>query len=323
MARLVLALLALCFAAGTASAQDNWPSKPIRFVIPFPPGSFADITMRIMQQKLGPRLGQTIVVDNRSGASGDIGSDVLARAAPDGYNFGIATNSTHGVSPALNPKLPYDPIKSFEMVSLVGEAPYVLITSPTLPAKNVGELIALAKQKPGQISYASVGPASLAHLAGALFSQMAEVKLNEVPYRSSAQSVMDTASGRIDLQFGTMAPVLPHVLNGSVKALAVTGLHRVAVLPDVPTLDESGLKGFEASLWLAVVAPAKTPRAIVERMNREVKAVLADPEVVEALKKQGVDATPSTPDELRARIERDIAKWKKLAEETGITMEEK
>ena len=149
MPRLVLALLALCLAAGTASAQGNWPSKPIRFVIPFPPGSFADITMRIMQQKLGPRLGQTIVVDNRSGASGDIGTDVLARATPDGYTFGIATNSTHGVSPALNPKLQYDPVKNFALVSLVGEAPYVLITSPTLPANTVAELIALAKKKPG------------------------------------------------------------------------------------------------------------------------------------------------------------------------------
>jgi len=321
MARLALALLALCFAAGAASAQDSWPTKPIRIVVPFPPGSFADITMRIMQQKLGPRLGQTLVVDNRSGASGDIGTEVVARAAGDGYTFGIATNSTHGVSPALNAKLPYDPIKNFEMVSLIGEAPYVLITSPTLPVKSVAELIALAKQKPGEINYASVGPASLAHLAGALFSQMADVKLNEVPYRSSAQSVLDTESGRIDLQFGTMAPVLPHVLNGKVKALAVTGPKRVAVLPDVPTLEESGLKGFEATLWLAMVAPAKTPAPILERMSREVKAVLSEPDVIKALEKQGVEATPSTPAELRARIEHDVAKWKKLAQETGITME--
>jgi tripartite-type tricarboxylate transporter receptor subunit TctC len=321
MPRLALALLALCLAAGTASAQDKWPVKPIRIVVPFPPGSFADITMRIMQQKLGPRLGQTIVVDNRAGASGDIGSDVVARATGDGYNFGIATNSTHGVSPALNPKLPYDPIRNFTMVSLLGEAPYVLITSPDLPAKNVAELIALAKRKPGEISYASVGPASLAHLAGALFSQMANVKLNEVPYKTSAQSVLDTESGRIDIQFGTMAPVLPHVLNGKVKALAVTGLKRAAVLPDVPTLDESGLKGFEASLWLGMVAPARTPPAVIERMNREVQAVLAEPDVVEALRKQGVEATPSTPEELRARIEHDVAKWKKLAQDVGITME--
>jgi len=321
MTRIALALIALCLAAGGASAQEKWPTKPVHFVVPFPAGSFADITMRIIQQKLGPRLGQTIVVDNRSGASGDIGSDVLARATPDGYTFGIATNSSHGVSPALNPKLPYDPIKDFAMVSLVGDAPYVLITSPSLPAKSVAELIALAKTKPGRLSYATVGPASLAHLAGALFSQMVGVTLTEVPYRSSAQSVLDTAEGRIDLQFGTMAPVLPHVLSGKVRALAVTSLRRAAVLPDVPTLDESGLKGFEASLWLAAVAPAKTPPAIVERMNAEFKAVLADHAVVDALKRQGIEATASTPEELRARIEHDIAKWKKLAAETGIKME--
>jgi tripartite-type tricarboxylate transporter receptor subunit TctC len=323
MSRLALALLALCLAAGDASAQADWPTKPVRFVIPFPPGSFADITMRIIQQKLGPRLGQTIVVDNRSGASGDIGSEILAKAAPDGYTFGIATNSTHGVSPALNPSLPYNAINDFSMVSLIGAAPYVLITSPNLPAKSVQELIALAKQKPNSISYASVGPASLAHLAGELFSQMANVKLTEVPYRSSAQSVLDTAEGRIDMQFGTMAPVLPHVKSGKVKGLAVTSLKRAAVLPDIPTLDESGLPGFEASLWLAVVAPAKVPPAIVAKMNSELKVVLADPDVVAALRLQGIEATPTTPEELRARIEQDIGKWKKLASETGITMEQK
>lgn len=321
MRRFALALIAICLAAGGAVRAADWPTKPVHFIVPFPPGSFADITIRILQQKLGPRLGQTIVVDNRSGASGDIGSEALARAKPDGYTFGIATNSTHGTSPALNPRLPYNAVNDFAMVSLIGDAPYVLITAPDLPVKSVQDLIALAKTKPGEVSYASVGPASLAHLAGALFSQMADVKLNEVPYRSSAQSVLDTQSGRIDLQFGTMAPVLPHVLSRKVKALAVTGLKRAAVLPDVPTLDESGLKGFEASLWLAVIAPAKTPPEMVERMNREVRAVLADPEVIEALRRQGIEATPSSPDELRARMAGDIAKWKKLAEETGISMD--
>ena len=321
MRRFALALIAICLAAGGGVRAADWPTKPVHVIVPFPPGSFADITIRLLQQKLGPRLGQTIVVDNRSGASGDIGSEALARAKPDGYTFGIATNSTHGTSPALNPRLPYNAVNDFAMVSLIGDAPYVLITAPDLPVKSVQDLIALAKTKPGEVSYASVGPASLAHLAGALFSQMADVKLNEVPYRSSAQSVLDTQSGRIDMQFGTMAPVLPHVLSGKVKALAVTGLKRAAVLPDVPTLDESGLKGFEASLWLAVIAPGKTPPEMVERMNREVRAVLADPEVVEALKRQGIEATPSSPDELRARMAGDIAKWKKLAQETGISMD--
>jgi tripartite-type tricarboxylate transporter receptor subunit TctC len=263
------------------------------------------------------------VIDNRSGASGNIGADMLAKSPPDGYNFGIATNSTHGVSPALNPSMPYDAVKDFAMVSLIGDAPYVLITTPDLPVRSVQELIALAKSKPGTLNYASAGPASLAHLAGALFEQMAGVKLTEVPYRSSSQSILDTTEGRIEMQFGTMGPVLPHIRAGKVKPLAVTSLKRIDILPDVPTLDESGLKGYDAVLWLAVVAPAGTPPAIVDRMNRELKAVLAEPDVVELLKAQGINAASSTPDELRQLIERDIDKWRKLAKETGITMDPK
>jgi tripartite-type tricarboxylate transporter receptor subunit TctC len=325
MKRFMIALLALGLCVGTASAQNdaNWPTKPIRFVVPFPAGSFADIALRILQQKLGARLGQQLVIDNRSGASGNIGADMLAKSPPDGYNFGIATNSTHGVSPALNPSMPYDAVKDFAMVSLIGDAPYVLITTPDLPVRSVQELIALAKSKPGTLNYASAGPASLAHLAGALFEQMAGVKLTEVPYRSSSQSILDTTEGRIEMQFGTMGPVLPHIRAGKVKPLAVTSLKRIDILPDVPTLDESGLKGYDAVLWLAVVAPAGTPPAIVDRMNRELKAVLAEPDVVELLKAQGINAASSTPDELRQLIERDIDKWRKLAKETGITMDPK
>jgi tripartite-type tricarboxylate transporter receptor subunit TctC len=325
MKRFALALLALGLCAGAASAQNdaNWPDKPIRFVVPFPAGSFADIALRILQPKLGARLGQQLVIDNRSGASGNIGADMLAKSPPDGYNFGVATNSTHGVSPALNPSLPYDPIKDFAMVSLIGDAPYVLITTPDLPVRSVQELIALAKSKPGALNYASAGPASLAHLAGALFAEMADVKLTEVPYRSSSQSILDTTEGRIEMQFGTMGPVLPHIRSGKVKPLAVTSLKRIDILPDVPTLDESGLKGYDAVLWLAVVAPAGTSPAIVARMNRELKEVLALPDVIELLKAQGINAEASTPDALRQLIERDIDKWRKLAKATGITMEAK
>src|SRR5712692_5828708 len=266
MHRLALVLLALGLAMPGAAAQGdaNWPDKPFRVVVPFPAGSLTDITMRILQQQIGSRLGQQLVIDNRSGASGNIGADALAKSPGDGYNFGLATNSTHAVATALNPRLPYDPIKDFALVSLIGDSPYVLITSPSLPANSVQELIALAKAKPGALNYASAGPTSLAHLAGALFAQMAGVKITEVPYRSSAQSVLDTSEGRIEMQFGTMAPVLPQVRAGKVKAL-----------PDVPTLAESGLPGYEASLWLAMVAPAATPPAIVARMGHELKEVLA------------------------------------------------
>jgi tripartite-type tricarboxylate transporter receptor subunit TctC len=313
----VLALLALCLAAGAAwSEPANWPERPIRFVVPFPAGSVADITLRILQPKLTMRLGQQLIIDNRSGASGNIGADILAKSPPDGYNFGVATDSTHGVSPALNPDLSYDAVKDFAMVSLLGESPYVLIAAPTLPVSSVKDLIALAQAKPRALSFASAGPTSLAHLAGVLFAQMANVELTEVPYRSSVGSILDTAQGRVEMQFATLGPVLPHIRGGKVKALAITSLERIDILSDVPTLDEAGLKGYNAVLWLAAVAPAATPPDVVARMNRELRAVLAMPDVVDALKAQGIDAAPSTPDELRALITGDIDKWRKLAQTT-------
>jgi tripartite-type tricarboxylate transporter receptor subunit TctC len=315
MKSIVPALLALCLAASPARSEPaTWPDKPIRFVTPFPAGSLIDITLRILQPKLGERLGQQIIIDNRSGASGNIGADVIAKSLPDGYTFGAATDSTHGVSPALNPDLSYDAVRDFAMVSLLGEAPYVLITAPTLPVASVKDLIAFAKAKPGALNYASAGPTSLAHLAGALFAQMAKVELTEVPYRSSAASILDTTQGRIEMQFATLGPALPHIRSGKVKALAVTSLRRIDILPDVPTLDEAGLAGYDAVLWLAVVAPAATPRDAVARMNRELRAVLSMPDVIDALKVQGIDAVSSTPDELKALITRDIEKWRKLAQ---------
>jgi tripartite-type tricarboxylate transporter receptor subunit TctC len=314
MKHVAAALLALCLAAGAARSEPaNWPDRPIRFVAPFPPGSFVDITLRILQPKLAVRLGQQLIIDNRSGASGVIGADLLAKSPPDGYNFGAATDSTHGVSPALNPDLPYDAVKDFAMVSLLGESPFALITSPALPVSSVKDLIALAKAKPGALNYASAGPTSLAHLVGALFAQMANVELTEVPYRSSAGSILDTAQGRIEMQFATLGPALPQIHAGKVKVLAVTSLKRIDILPDVPTLDESGLPGYDAVLWLAVVAPAGTPGDIVARMNREIRAVLAMPDVIEALRVQGLNAVSSTPDELRALIARNIDKWRKFA----------
>jgi tripartite-type tricarboxylate transporter receptor subunit TctC len=314
MKQVAPALLALCVAAAAAwSEPANWPDRPIRFVAPFPAGSLVDIALRVLQPRLGGRLGQQIVIDNRSGAGGNIGAEVLAKSPPDGYNFGVATDSTHAVSPALNGDLSYDPVKDFAMVSLLGEAPYVLITAPTLPVSSVQDLIALAGAKPRALNYASVGPTSLAHLAGALFAQMAHVEFTEVPYRSSAGSILDTAQGRIELQFATLGPALPYIRAGKVKVLAVTSLRRIDILPDVPTLDEAGLGGFEAVLWLAVVAPSATPRDVVGRLNRELVAVLAMPDVIAALKAQGLDAASSSPDALRALITHDIDKWRKFA----------
>jgi tripartite-type tricarboxylate transporter receptor subunit TctC len=318
--------LALILIANTASAlaQGNdakWPDRPVRFIVPFPAGSASDIVARIVAQKLGAQLGQQFVIDNRSGASGDIGTEAVARAAPDGYTIGLATSSTHAVAASFNPKLSYNPVTDFAPVSMIGTSPYVLAIYPGVPAQSVTELIALAKAKPRALNYASVGPASLAHVAGALFSHLAGVELTEVPYRSSSQAVLDVTEGRIEMQFGTLGPTLGQIRDGKLRALAQTGAKRIDSLPDVPTLQEAGLAGYEVVLWMAVVMPAASPPAIVARLNRAMRDALAATDVVVALKAQGVEPDPTTPDALRERIRVEITKWRSLAASAGLKAE--
>jgi tripartite-type tricarboxylate transporter receptor subunit TctC len=318
--------LALILIANTAStlAQGNdsrWPDRPVHVIVPFPAGSASDIVARIIAQKLGAQLGQQFVIDNRAGASGDIGAEAIARAAPDGYTIGLATSSTHVVAASLNPKLSYNPVTDFTPVSMIGTSPYVLAIYPGLPAHNVAELIALAKAKPRALNFASAGPASLAHIAGTLFSRLAGVELTEVPYRSSSQSILDLTEGRIEIQFGTLAPTLGQIRANKARALAVTGPKRIDSLPDLPTLQEAGLKDYDIVLWLALVMPAGSPSAIVARLNRAMHDTLASKDVVAALKVQGVDPEPSTPDALRERIRAEITKWRSLAGSAGLEAE--
>jgi tripartite-type tricarboxylate transporter receptor subunit TctC len=240
------------------------------------------------------------------------------RSAPDGYTLGLATTSTHALAVSLSPNLPYDPVKDFAPVSMIGSSPYVLATYNGVPAKNVAELIALAKAKPGALNYASAGPASLAHLAGALFEHMAGVKLTHVPYRSSAQSVLDLTEGRIEMQFGQLAPTLPYITSGKMHALAVTGAQRVEALPDVPTVAESGLAGYDVTLWMALVMAPATPRPIIDRLNRELADILQSPAGRKALAAQSFTPEPSTPEALRDRISREIAKWREVTAQAGI-----
>jgi tripartite-type tricarboxylate transporter receptor subunit TctC len=318
-----LAMILIANTAG-ALAQGNdakWPERPVRFIVPYPAGSASDIVTRIVAQKLGTELGQQFVIDNRSGASGNIGTEAIARAAPDGYTIGIATSSTHAVTASLTPNLSYNPVTDFAPVSMIGASPYVLVVYPGVPAQNVAELIALAKAKPRTLNYASAGPASLAHLAGALFSHLAGVELTHVPYRSSSQSVIDLTEGRIEMQFGTLAPMLPFIRAGKLRALAVTGTKRIDSLPNVPTLQEAGLAGYEAVLWMAVVMPAASPPAIVARLNSAMRNALAATDVVAALKAQEMEPDPTTPDALRERIRAEIAKWRSLAVSAGIKAE--
>jgi tripartite-type tricarboxylate transporter receptor subunit TctC len=322
MARLLLIASMLTVLAGAAHAGDGgWPDRPIRLIVPFPAGSSTDIIARILAQKLSTRLAQQVVVENRAGASGNIGADAVAKAPPDGYTIGIATASTHGVAASLSTALPYDPIKDFAPVAMIGSQPYVLVLYPGIPAKSLAELIALAKAKPGTLNYGSAGVASLAHLATALLASMAGINITHVPYKSSAQSMTDMISGRLDMQFATIAPSLPNIRAGQLRAIVTSGKSRASVLPDVPTVAESGIPGYEAALWVSFVAPAATPAAIRARLNREVNEILSAAEGKEALVAQGMDPEPGPPEVLTERIRTDIARWREVVAKAGIRAE--
>jgi len=308
----------LAGASARAQLADAWPDRPIRMIVPFQPGSSSDTVARIVGQKLGERLRQQLVIENRVGASGNLGSEAIARAPADGYTIGLVNSSTHAVAASLSANLSYDPVKDFAPVGMIGSSPFIMSVYPGLPAKSVGELLALARSKPRVLSYASAGPASSSHLAGALLEKLARVELVHVPYRGSAQSVLDLVEGRVDIQFGTIPPTLALVRDGKVRALAVTGERRSPTVPDVPTLAETGVSGYEASLWQAIVVPAATPPAIVKRLNAEVLAILANPEVQSLLAKQGIELDPGSPEQLAARIRADIDKWREVIRGAGI-----
>lgn len=301
-----------------AANVDAWPIRPIRIVAPFPAGSAVDATLRTLQPHAAERLGQAIVIDNRSGASGAIGVEVVQRASPDGYTMLLGTASTHALVKVLNPRPSYDPQRDFLPVTLVGSFPYMLSVHPGVRANTLKELIELARTKPGEIRYTSAGNASLAHLAGELLSSMANVKLTHVPYKSSAASVIDVVAGRVELQIGSTTPAIPHIRAGRLRALATTGAARLPALPDVPTVKELGFPGYEVALWMGLFVPAGTPNAAVDRANREFVAVLKKPEVHDALIAQGVDPQPTTRAGLAAHIAAEIAKWDRVVKTSGI-----
>jgi len=324
MTQIAFALLAGLLSVNAASAQpaaeSQWPKeRPIRLIVPFQPGSSSDVIARIVSQRLAERLGQQIVVDNRVGASATLGSEAVARAEPDGYTMGLANTTTHASATAMQAKPAYDPVKDFTPVVLIGSSPMVILATPKLAAQNIQELLALAKANPGTLNYASAGPGSIAHLTGALLEKMGNVRMTHVPYRGTAQSVIDLMEGRIELLMGTIAPSLAHIREGKMRALATTGAKRNAQLPEVPTVAESGLAGYEAGLWSAFVLPAKASAAVVARINREVVAVVNSPETRAALDKQGVVVETSTPEELGALIRNDVTRWSAIIREAGIS----
>jgi tripartite-type tricarboxylate transporter receptor subunit TctC len=303
---------------GSAHAQSNYPYKPLRIIVPFPPGSSTDVAARALSPGLSGALGQSIVIDNRSGASGQIGVELSARAAPDGYTMGVGTTSTHVLAPQLNRSLGYDVQRDFSPVSLIGSLPYALTLHSGVPASSVRELIELARSKPGSIRYASAGNASLAHLAGELFAGLSKTRLTHVPYKSSALSVIDVLAGRIDMQFGTIPPVLPHVRGGKLKAIAVTGARRLASMPQVPTVQESGIAGYEVSLWMGVFLPAGVPAAISETLHRALVGAITLRSTVETLSASGIDAESSSTERFIRFIGVERQKYAKVIKDAGI-----
>ena len=314
MTRALLFLGSLCTAL-TLLAQPafaQWPERPLKLIVPFAAGSSSDTIARIIGAKLGERLGQQVVVENRVGASTVIGTDAVAKAPPDGYTLGLANTTTHAASAALNANLPFDPVKDFIPVAMIGSSPFVLIAAPQVPAATLAEFVALAKAKPGTLSYASAGTGTLAHLAGELFKRQAGVDVTHVPYRGTAQSMVDLMQGRIELSVSTIPPTLQQIREGKLRELATMSRKRNEMLPDIPTVAEAGVPGCEAGLWTAIVVPAGTPPAIIRRLNEAALAVAAAADVQQAMKIQGVDPEPGSPEAVAERIRADIVKWKEV-----------
>lgn len=319
MVRLAVLAAFATASIGVTSAQAEWPDRPIKMIVPFSAGSSSDTIARIVAIKMGERLGQQVVIENRVGGSTVIGTDSVAKSAPDGYTLELANTTTHAASAALNANLPFDPVKDFAPVAMIGSSPFVLIGATQVSAPALKDFVAMAKAKPGSLSYASAGTGTLAHLAGELFKRKAGVEITHVPYRGSAQSMIDLMQGRIELSVSTIPPTLQHIREGKLRAYAIMSEKRNAAMPDVPTVMEAGVPGCEAALWTAIVVPAGVSVDIIKKLNAAVLAAVATPEIQQALTTQGVDPEPGPPEAVSARIKADIVKWKDVVAAAKIT----
>lgn len=309
------------FAESEAHAQ-NYPSKVIRLVVPYPAGGPVDVIGRLLGQKLTENLGQQVLIDNRAGANGIIGVEMAAKSAPNGYTLLMASTSTHSINPLMYSKLSYDPVRDFAPVAMLAVRPYILVVHPSVPAKTVKELIALAKSKPGELTYASGGGiGSGNHLAGELFKATAGVDILHVPYKGGAPALTELLGGQVAIFFAPIPIALSHVQAGKLRALAVTGATRAAVTPHLPTMSEAGLPGFEFSIWDGVLAPANTPKEIITKLNAAIVKILQMPDMKEKFSTMGADATSSTPEQLAALMRAEADKWAKILKESGARME--
>ena len=318
----ILFAAAWLIAALPAIAADaqSYPSKPIRIIVPFPPGGIADVMSRVFGQKFTDTWNQPVIVENRAGAGGNIGTEIVAKSPPDGYTLVMGSIGTHAVNVSLFSKLPYDPVRDFAPVALVIEADGLLVLHPSVPVKTVKDLIALARARPGQLVYASAGNGTAAHLAGELFKSMAKIDLVHIPYKGNVPAITDLVGGQTSMLFATLPTVLPLAKAGKLHALAVTGAQRNPAIPDVPTMADT-LPGFEVTNWIALFAPAGTPADIVAKLNAEIMRIMRLPDVQSRLVNEGAKFTPNTPNEFAAFVKSEIAKWGKVIKDSGARVD--
>jgi len=319
IARFAPALAALLLS--TLAWPQAYPSKTIKLVVPFPPAGSTDLSARTVADKLSQRLGQPIVIENKPGAGGNIGSDVVAKAAPDGYTLLVGTVGTHAINASLYSKMPFDHVKDFAPVILLSKTPNVLVVHPSLPVKTVKELIDLAKVKPNQLTFASSGNGTSIHLSGELFKTMAGVQMQHVPYKGSGPMMIDVMSGQVNLTFDNLSASIQHIRAGKLRALAITTATRSPAMPDLPTIAESGVPGYDSSSWNAVFAPAGTPKEIVERLAKEIDAILQSPETRAFFAQSGAESGGGTPETLAAFVRAETAKWSKAVKDSGAKID--
>jgi len=320
LAALPLALLALA-SSGAAQAQAAYPNKPIRFMVGFPPGGSADVSSRTISQRLSERLGQPLVMDNRAGAGGMVGLEAIAKSAPDGYTIGIGTSGALTVNPTLRSKLPYDPLKDFAYISTMVVNPIALTISPALPPKDMREFLAWAKPQPGKLSFGTAGTGTAMHLAGEVLNQMAGINIVHVPYKGSAPAAVDLMGGQIPLGVLDLAAGLTHIRSGKIRALGMTSANRSPVAPEIPTLAESGVPGYDVRSWFGIVAPAGTPPEIISRLNAEIVAVLSSQEGKDRMVAAGLEAAPSSPQVFLDTVRSEIPRWAGVIKAAGIKLE--
>jgi len=301
--------------------EAGYPKHPVTLVVPFPAGGPTDSMARLLAQKLGDKLGQQVIIDNRAGAGGGIAAELVARAPADGQMLFFGTTGTMAINPSLYKKLRYDPVKDFVPISLMATTMNVLVTSPQVPAKNLTELIALAKAKPGELTYGSAGNGSSNHVSGELFRSTAGIQINHIPYKGSAPALIDLLGGRLSMMFDTIAQQTQNLATGKVHAVAVTGAKRSPLLPNVPTAQEAGLKGYDVTIWYGVLAPKGTPVSVVDRLQREIAAVMATDEMKKRMEADGAEARSTTSTEFAALIKSDIAKWAPVIKNSGASLD--